>query len=460
MSRPFLALVHPEDLQACQEVLTDLASGRDVIGFESRMICANGSVRWLEWNTRTVPDRGFVYGVGRDVTDRRRADERLREAQRIVEASRDELRVLAAEQAALRRVATLVAREPSPAEVFAKVAEEVGLLLGAESVIMHQYDSPEQTIVVASWGELVDAFPVGAPMPLDPGTIAGVVRRTRRPARVDDYTKVEGSLALRFRELGLRSAAGAPIIVDGRLWGAVSAGTFGSRLMPPNAEAHIGEFTELIATAISNVQARSELAASRARVVAAADSERRRVVRDLHDGAQQCLVHVVIALTLARQALDNGEDDAPSLVSAALQHAQDATAELRELAHGILPSVLTHGGLRAAVTALASRMPVPVDIDVSVDRLPAPVEATAYFVVAEALTNVAKHAHAQCTAVTARIDNGALRIQIRDDGVGGAHAGGSGLVGLADRLAVLDGSLAVESPPGGETLVVATIPIR
>jgi signal transduction histidine kinase len=194
--------------------------------------------------------------------------------------------------------------------------------------------------------------------------------------------------------------------------------------------------------------------------VAAADRERERVVRDLHDGAQQRLVHTIVTLTLARQALDNGGADAPALVSAALQHAQEATAELRELAHGILPSVLTLGGLGAGVASLASRMTVPVEIDVSVDRLPAPVEATAYFVVAEALTNVTKHSHANGAAVTARIDDGALRIQVRDDGVGGAQADGSGLVGLADRLAVLDGSLDVESPAGGDTLVVATIPIK
>jgi signal transduction histidine kinase len=222
----------------------------------------------------------------------------------------------------------------------------------------------------------------------------------------------------------------------------------------------VGEFTELIATAISNVQARSELAASRARVVAAADRERARVVRDLHDGAQQRLVHTIVTLTLARQAIDNGADNAPALVSAALQHAQDATAELRELAHGILPSVLTHGGLRAGVASLASRMTVPVQIDVSVDRLSAPVEATAYFVVAEALTNVTKHSHAKGAAVTARIENGALHVEVRDDGVGGAHVDGTGLVGLADRLAVLDGSLDVDSPAGGDTLVAATIPIK
>jgi signal transduction histidine kinase len=193
--------------------------------------------------------------------------------------------------------------------------------------------------------------------------------------------------------------------------------------------------------------------------VAAADDERRRVVRDLHDGAQQRLVHSIITLKLAERALRPGQGPASELVYEALGQAERANRELRELAHGILPAVLTHGGLRAAVGALASRTPVPVEIDVSVDRLPAPAEATAYFVVAEALTNVAKHARATGAAVHAHVEGDTLQLQVRDDGVGGARADGSGLVGLADRLAVLDGRLRVESPTDGGTLVSADIPL-
>jgi signal transduction histidine kinase len=201
------------------------------------------------------------------------------------------------------------------------------------------------------------------------------------------------------------------------------------------------------------------LAASRARIVAATDEERQRVVRDLHDGAQQRLVNTILRLKMARAALENDEEAVPALVSEALDHAEEAMAELRELAHGILPRILTHGGLRAGVHALASRMPVPVENGVSVGRLPGAVEATAYFVVAEALTNVAKHSHAGRAAVAARVEDGSLRIQVRDDGVGGARPDGSGLLGLADRLAVLDGHLRVESPVDGGTLVTADIPL-
>jgi signal transduction histidine kinase len=216
----------------------------------------------------------------------------------------------------------------------------------------------------------------------------------------------------------------------------------------------------LLATAIANTEARKDLAASRARILAATDEERRRVVRDLHDGAQQRLVHMIITLKLARRALDNDDEDHLStLLTQALDHAVQTTAELRELAHGILPAALTQGGLRAGVAALATRMPVPVETQVAVGRLPPAVEASAYFVVAEALTNVAKHAHASYAEVTACVEDGTLHVQVRDDGGGGVRPEGSGLVGLADRLAVLGGRLQVESPADGGTLVAADIPL-
>jgi signal transduction histidine kinase len=285
-----------------------------------------------------------------------------------------------------------------------------------------------------------------------------VVHRTARPARID-YTQATGSLGTYARELGARSGVGSPIVVDGRVWGAMVAASMQSSPLPVESESRIEEFTELVATAISNMQARSDLAASRARIVAATDEERRRVVRDLHDGAQQRLVHTVVTLKLARRALKKKGEAVPVLLTEALQNAEEATRELRELAHGILPEVLTRGGLRAGVAALASRAPVPVDVRVSVNRLPPAVEATAYFIVAEALTNVAKHSRAQRAAVMACVEHGMLQVEIEDDGVGGAEGAGSGLLGLGDRLAVLEGTLRVESPPDGGTLVAAAIPL-
>jgi signal transduction histidine kinase len=274
-----------------------------------------------------------------------------------------------------------------------------------------------------------------------------------------DWSGVTGTMATLLRDVGIGSSVGSPILVDGRLWGALAVHTRRPHQFPADTESRLENFTELVATAISNIEARAELAASRARIVAAADAERRRVVRDLHDGAQQRLVHTIITLKQARRALQNEEEDLPAFLTEALDQAEQATAELREIAHGILPAVLTHGGLRAGVDALASRMPVPVENGVSVGRLPAAVEGTAYFVVAEALTNVAKHARAGRATVAARVEDGTVRVEVRDDGVGGARPVGSGLLGMADRLAALGGQLRIESPAAGGTLIAADFPL-
>jgi signal transduction histidine kinase/ketosteroid isomerase-like protein len=365
---------------------------------------------------------------------------------------------LAEEQAALRRVATMVAHESSPSEVAAAVAKEVAGLLEVENMRMVRYEPDATVSVVAEWGEPDAAFPVGTRLPLGGKNIASEVLRTERPARIE-YAKATGAVGDYVRGMGSRSAVGAPIVVDGRLWGVMVATSPEGGSLRADTEARLENFTELVATAISNTEAREEVAASRARIVAATDEERRRVVRDLHDGAQQRLVHTILTLKLARGAVKHEREDAAALLTEALDHAEQATAELRELAHGMLPAALTQGGVRAGVDALASRMPVPVENGVSVGRLPAAVEATAYFVVAEALTNVAKHARAERAVVTARVEDGVLVVHVRDDGVGGAQRNGSGLTGLTDRLAALDGELRVESPADRGTVVAATIPL-
>jgi signal transduction histidine kinase len=369
--------------------------------------------------------------------------------------SRAGLARLAEEQAALRRVATLVARGTPPEEVFAAVADEVAGLLSVDLANMFRYESDSTITVVAS---AAAHFAVGSRWPLAGQlNLATLVLETRAPARIDDYAGASGRVADDMRAAGIRSAVGTPIIVEGRLWGLMAVGLTTDRVLPPDTEARLASFTEIVATAIANAEARTEVAASRARLVEATYDERRRVVRDLHDGAQARLVHTILTLRLASDALQNGEDGGAALVNDALEHAEHANAELRELAHGLLPTVLTRGGLREAVDSLASRMPVPVELDVSVGRLPTAVEATAYFVIAEALTNVAKHARAESAQVTARIDRGTLAVEVRDDGVGGARLDGTGLVGLADRLAAVDGQLRVDSPADRGTIVAATI---
>jgi GAF domain-containing protein len=375
------------------------------------------------------------------------------------EESRGRIARLAEEQAALRRVATLVARGAAPDEVFAGVTEEIARLLPVESAGMIRFDPDGMSTFVASWGKLVDYFPVGSRLALEGHSIGALVFETGAPVRIDSYADAPAAVRTFAAEGGISSSVGTPIVVEGRLWGAMGAGSSGPEPLPPETESRLASFTELLATAVANAEARTEVAASRARIVAAADEERRRVVRDLHDGAQQRLVHTILTLKLARRALEDGQGGAAALVDEALENAERGTAELRELAHGILPTVLTKGGLRAGVDHLAARSPVPVEADVSVDRLPSAIEASAYFVVAEALTNVAKHAHAERAEVIARIDGGALIVEVRDDGVGGAQRDGHGLLGLADRVAALNSELRVESPPHGGTLIAAAIPL-
>jgi signal transduction histidine kinase len=380
-------------------------------------------------------------------------------AQRRAEASERSRGALADEQAALRRVATLVARGLPPGDVLSAIAAEAGRLLGADSTTLGRYDAGDTVTGVAVWSESGDAPALAAGAAVSGNNVTARVRRTGRPSRIDGFDGAAGPIAARLREHRTRSSVGAPIVVEGRLWGVLIASTKEPVPLPADTEQRLEQFTELAATAISNTEARAEVAASRARIVAAADEERRRVVRDLHDGAQQRLVQTIVTLKLARRTLERGEDGAEPLLAEALRCAESATEELRELAHGIIPAVLTRGGLRAGVAALATRMPVPVDNDVAVARLPAEIEATAYFVVAEALTNVAKHAHARHATVTASLRDGALEVGVRDDGVGGARADGHGLVGLADRVAALDGRLRVETLSTGGTLVAAAIPL-
>ena len=372
--------------------------------------------------------------------------------------ARDALAELADEQAALRRVATLVAQGTSPHDLFEAVAEEVGRLLPIGSATMGRYEPDDSVTTVASWSTTEAAFPSGRRWRTEGTNVAWMVLQTGQAARLDDFSAAADPIGVAAREAGVKSAVGGPIVVEGRLWGVMTASSTEGPL-PPDTEARLASFTELVATAIANAESSAEIAASRRRIVAASDAARRRIVRDLHDGAQQRLVHTVITLKLAQQAMTKGAENGPLLMQEAIGNAEQAIAEVRELAHGILPSVLTRGGLRAAVDALASRMPVPVQVAIPADRLPAPIEATAYFVVAEALTNVAKHAGAASAAVAARVEDGTLRVEVRDDGVGGARPDGSGLQGLRDRLAALDGRLQIESLADGGTLIAATIPI-
>jgi PAS domain S-box-containing protein len=627
VGRSIFDFMHPDDKEASNEAFAAVVGGEELIQFEARLVCADGSARWLEWNARPAPEQQSVYGIARDVTERRRIDTELRKATRTAEARGAELRERAQEQAALRRVATLVAREAPQSDLFTAIAEEAGRLLRAEQIAMLRYESDSTAVVLAWTGPSPEAFPVGSVHPLGGRNLASRVFRSGHAERIDDYATASGEIAETIRSSGTRGAVAAPILVEGRLWGVLVAGTTQDEPLPPETEDRLGEFTDLVATAIANVEARTEverlaqeqaalrrvatlvahgsppsdvleavaaemrgvldadgvtlsryepddavtvvahagseeqrvpsgtkvshrgenvtslvrrttrparlehregarsaiaelsrdsavrasvgapivvegrlwgiaianwrgtesppagteermaqfaelldtaianaesrdqLAASRARLITEADEARRRVVRDLHDGAQQRLVHTVVTLKLAQQALQEDDDGVEPLIGEALEQAERGNEELRELAHGILPSALTRGGVGAGVGAVVDRLDLPVEVDVPAERFPEEIEASAYFVVAEALTNVIKHSRAEHAQVKASVEDGTLHVEVRDDGVGGADTGGHGLVGMDDRVTALGGTLRVESPPGQGTVVYATLPL-
>ncbi|MEA2150005.1 MAG: hypothetical protein QOD69_1835 [Solirubrobacteraceae bacterium] len=374
---------------------------------------------------------------------------------------RDELRMLSDEQAALRRLATAVARGVAPAEVFAAIAEEIAPLLGADEAAVTRFEPDRTATVVAARGPWIAEVGIGMRLELDDSLAIAKVFRTGRSARVDgqDDSTASGPIADYPGQTANSSVVASPIVVEGRLWGALVAARTHEPL-PADIEERMGNFTELVGIVIANAESRAELAASRARIVAAGDEARRRIERDLHDGAQQRLVSTVFTLRLARRELGGATGLAVELVDEALAQAEGASSELRELAHGILPGALTRGGLRAGIAVLVSRVRLPVSVEVTAERLPAALEATAYFIVTEALTNAVRHARAGSAEIAAVVDGAVLRLEVRDDGVGGARSDrGSGLLGLRDRAAALDGELRVESPPGGGTVVAATLPI-
>ncbi len=371
------------------------------------------------------------------------------------------LQALLAEQAALRRVATMVARgTPAPA-LFGQVCEELGELLAVKTTDMIRYEDERFATVVGSWtGNDAPSFPVGERIPVEGDSVTAKLYRSGRPARVDDYDLVESELAERLRGFGIHSVVGAPIYVAGRLWGAIMVSSEVAHAFPAGTEARLSSFAELVTAALAHVDAREQLAASRARIVEAADAARRRIERDLHDGAQQRLVS--LALTLRRLEPSLEQDSAATRELAAARAELDAALEeLRELARGIHPSILTDRGLEDALAAVAGRSDVPVELNLdSCEELPQSVQTTAYFVVLEALANASKHARPGRIEVRVAVDERHATVEVRDDGNGGADpARGSGLSGLSDRVSALGGTLEIESPAGAGTTVRTRIPV-
>src|SRR4051794_2341946 len=371
----------------------------------------------------------------------------------------------AEEQAALRRVATPVASGAEAPAIFRSVAEEAGRLLGARSSATIRYDGGF-AVTVGRWHEAdgPGGFEVGTAVPLDGSDgLTAIVARTGRSARIDDYTDVRGRAAEMMRRNGFRTAVAAPIVVGGQTWGLVLVASGHADVLGADAERRLGDFAELVALGLESAEAREQLNASRLRILEAGMQERRRLERNLHDGAQQRLVSLALQLRVLEGKLARDDPEAARTLAAGARAELDlAMRELRELARGLHPAVLTDRGLAAALESLADSAPLPVDvIGAPEERIAEAVEAAAYFVIAESVTNAVKHAEATRIAVRIEQAPGALQITIEDDGRGGADlAAGTGLRGLADRVEALGGRLAVADRPGGGTVVSVELPVE
>lgn len=457
--------IPPEEREAFGEVLAFIWSTGHASPQVGHWQTKDGGRRLIAWSNkpvlRTGDSPGYLVTTGIDLTDRGHGEEVPvlgddPEA-RLVEVGR-----LAQEQRALRRVATLVASEARPERVFRAVSEESARVLEVSAAFVWRYEGDDTATIVGRYNrDGIEAFPLGTRLHADGETTAiGRVRESGAPARVDDWGAVGGSFAELMLRSGYRSTVAAPIPVAGTLWGAVSIGS--AEPLPADSEVRLGAFCELVSLAVASAQAREDLQASRARIVRAGDEQRRRLERNLHDGAQQRLVSAMLLLRVVQARLDGGGETAGtrSLLGDSMRELEAGLEELRELARGLHPGALTEHGLRGALSFLRDRLPLPVDLDVPEGRMDGHLEATAYFIVSEALTNVAKHAGATKARVLVERERDALRLEVADDGAGGADTSkGTGLLGLRDRAEAEGGTLVVVSPPGRGTVVTARIPL-
>jgi signal transduction histidine kinase len=332
-------------------------------------------------------------------------------------------------------------------------------ILGLQGIEMARYEADGTATVIGASG--AHPFPAGSGWTLDGPSVMASVFRTRRPARIDDYSELPGTIAETARAAGFRSAIGAPIVVDGSTWGAIVAFSTSPDRIPERAEIRLNEFTELVATAVSNATARADLIASRARIVAAGDEARRRLERNLHDGTQQRLLAIRLDLQRVRATIPDDQRGARDGLEQVEKDVASVLEEVREVSRGLHPAQLSRGGLRPSLQGLARRSPIPVGIDVELDeRPPAPIETAIYYVVSEALANAIKHSRASAVTVLVTSDGTVVQARIADDGIGGAVAGrGSGLVGLNDRVEALGGRFALDSRHERGTTISIQLPL-
>jgi signal transduction histidine kinase len=367
---------------------------------------------------------------------------------------------LADEQAALRRVATLAARGTPPGEVFATVVAEVGQLLAVDVAGMGRYESDATITLVAGWGRVGDHIPVG--WNLDWTNVSTVVAQTGRPARIDSFAHASGPLRIPGFKESVRSSVGTPITVEGRLWGVIALSSTREQPLPADTEERLASFAELVATALADAEGRAVLAASRARIIAAADETRRRIERDLHDGTQRQLASLMQELRAAEARPSPEVGEVTAQLARTARGLAGVLEEVQEISREIHPAILSTAGQERALRELVRRRSaVPVELDLNAERgMPERVELAVYYVVTEALTNAAKHAHASVVHIALDTHDAIVALAIRDDGIGGADPGqGSGLVGLRDRVEALGGTLQVTSPAASGTMLLVEIPL-
>ncbi len=460
----FDSVIPREEAEAFREVLAFIWKTGHASPQVGHWQTKDGDRRLIAWSNNPVkgPDGSIAYLVtsGIDLTDRpRTAEDRDRVLEGHPEAKLAEVGRLAQEQRALRRVATLVASEASPENIFMAVSAECARVLDVNASAVWRYEGDDTATIVGRYNrDGIDPFPLGTRLLADETTSIGRARDSGVPARVDDWGAESGELAEMLLRSGYRCTVAAPIVVAGTPWGAVSIGS--EDRLPDESEVRLGAFCELVSLAVASAQARADLQASRARIVRAGDEQRQKLERNLHDGAQQRLVAAAMTLRAAQTRLGTDLESASNLLGVAGTELDAGLEELRELARGLHPRALTDHGLPDALTALGARLSVPVELQVPDERFEGHVEATAYFIVAEALTNIVKHAQATRATVTIERTTGIVRVEVRDDGRGGVDtSAGSGLIGLRDRAEAAGGTLVIVSPAGRGTTVTASLPL-
>jgi PAS domain S-box-containing protein len=457
-------VIPPEERPAFGDVLSYIWSTGLSSPQVGHWLTKDGGRRLIAWSNKPVSnDDGaveYLVTSGIDLTEHDGEASNGGALSGDRDAKLAEIGRLAQEQRALRRVATLVASEASPEQVFVAVSQECARVLDVTTSAVLRYEGNDTaTVVGRHTRDGVSAFPLGSRVQAEMSTTIGRILDSGKPERIDDYTSLPGETAETMQRVGYRSTVSAPIVVAGLLWGAVTVAS--TEVLPADSESRLGAFCELVSLAVASAQAREDLRRSRTRLVRAGDEQRRKFERNLHDGAQQRLVALALTLRVARAKLATEPEKADELLGQATAELDDALSELRELARGLHPVLLTDHGLRPALVRLAERTSVPVELHVPDRRFPEEVEASAYYVASEALVNVAKHAEATAVHVVVTADGDSLRIEITDDGKGGADPElGTGILGLRDRAEAAGGSLVVISRPGIGTVVTGVFPLR